>query len=588
MSKRGDGSSMSESLIDSSSRGSTSDSSSDESRRKGGGYSPPALGWPIRKAQSTNCSKKGVAQQQAKAKANEDDNGDDSKLKNKLDSRIPELEMMKERFAKLLLGEDMSGCGKGVSTALAISNAITNLCATVFGQLWRLEPLPPEKKSMWRREIEWLVAVSDYVVELIPSWQTLPDGSKLEVMSSRPRSDISINLPALKKLDNMLIGIVDSFTSTEFWYVDKGVVAAENDGSASFYKVIPRQEDKWWLPVPRVPADGLPDATRKQLNHKRECTSQILKAAMAINSVTLAEMEVPESYLEALPKNGRACLGDVIYRYITSDSFSSECLLDCLDVSSEHVALELANRVEAAIYVWRRRHHHPRPPTHPNRSTAKSSWGIVKDLVVDGDKRDLLAERAENLLLCLKQRFPNLAQTTLDATKIQCNKDVGKSILESYSRVLESLAFNIAARIDDLLYVDDITRQSDKHSSVTALNTYANRKVSSPFSMPPLSGTPFKSAFSTPTLSPTPLISPARGGELTPFLHANTAKLARRGLGVKRALSNYLGGETKTKTCGNPLASISNKSSGSLASKPCVEAQELQKEQCSVLKPVNR
>lgn len=36
--------------------------------------------------------------------------------------------MMKERFSKLLLGEDMSGCGKGVCTALAISNAITNLC----------------------------------------------------------------------------------------------------------------------------------------------------------------------------------------------------------------------------------------------------------------------------------------------------------------------------------------------------------------------------------------------------------------------------------------------------------------------------
>lgn len=35
--------------------------------------------------------------------------------------------MMKERFAKLLLGEDMSGGGKGVCSALAISNAITNL-----------------------------------------------------------------------------------------------------------------------------------------------------------------------------------------------------------------------------------------------------------------------------------------------------------------------------------------------------------------------------------------------------------------------------------------------------------------------------
>lgn len=35
--------------------------------------------------------------------------------------------MMKERFAKLLLGEDMSGGGKGVCTAVTISNSITNL-----------------------------------------------------------------------------------------------------------------------------------------------------------------------------------------------------------------------------------------------------------------------------------------------------------------------------------------------------------------------------------------------------------------------------------------------------------------------------
>lgn len=38
-----------------------------------------------------------------------------------------DVELMKERFVKLLLGEDMSGGGKGVSSALALSNAITNL-----------------------------------------------------------------------------------------------------------------------------------------------------------------------------------------------------------------------------------------------------------------------------------------------------------------------------------------------------------------------------------------------------------------------------------------------------------------------------
>ncbi|XP_058196909.1 rop guanine nucleotide exchange factor 5-like [Rhododendron vialii] len=64
-----------------------------------------------------------------------------------------------------------------------------------------------------------------------------------------------------------------------------------------------------------VSPDDLLEDTRKQLNHNRECATQILKAAMSINNIALAEMEVPESYLEALPKNGRACLGDVIYRY---------------------------------------------------------------------------------------------------------------------------------------------------------------------------------------------------------------------------------------------------------------------------------
>jgi len=46
----------------------------------------------------------------------------------------------------------------------------------------------------------------------------------------------------------------------------------------------------------------------------------------------------------------------------------------------------------------------------------------VKDMMVDTEKRELLAERAEGLLICLKQRFPGLTQTSLDMSKIQYNK----------------------------------------------------------------------------------------------------------------------------------------------------------------------
>nr|XP_007141820.1 hypothetical protein PHAVU_008G228400g [Phaseolus vulgaris]ESW13814.1 hypothetical protein PHAVU_008G228400g [Phaseolus vulgaris] len=490
------------------------------------GCASPPLGWPIRKAALSKCRK-------SDEKENEPVSLLEDKKFTSISSKMPGIDAMKERFAKLLLGEDMSGSGKGVCSALAISNAVTNLCATVFGQLWRLEPM------------EWLLSVSDHIVELIPSWQTFPDGSKLEVMTCRPRSDLFMNLPALRKLDNMLLEILDSCKDMEFWYVDQGIVAQDAEGSASFCKRIQRQEDKWWLPVPRVPPAGLSENSRKQLNHTRECASQILKAAMAINNGALAEMAVPESYLETLPKNGRTCLGDFIYHYITSEKFSPECLLDCLDLSSEHVALEIANRVEASMYVWRRRAN-SKPPPNPNRSTTKSSWEIVKDFMADGDKRELLAERAENVLLSLKQKFPGLTQTTLDTSKIQCNKDVGKSILESYSRVLESMAFNIVARIDDLLYVDDLTKHSDRFPLVPMTVS--------------VSGTPHK-AVGTPSFSVAPpLISPARG-ERSPFLNNNinidnnnkNIKPQRRGFGVRRVLSNYLGAESKeTKSFSNP------------------------------------
>ncbi|KAK8642318.1 hypothetical protein V6N13_011666 [Hibiscus sabdariffa] len=203
----------------------------------------------------------------------------------------------------------------------------------------------------------------------------------------------------------MLISILDGFHDSEFYYADRGVVINNSDGIEAFPSSSPTK--------------------------CRECTHQILKAAMAINNIVLAEMEIPNAYLKSLPKCGKDCL-----REITADQFSPECLLDYFDLLSEYTALEMANRV------------------------GKSAWGgKVKGFVSDIEKTKVLAERAETLLQNIRLRFPGLRQTSLDMSKIQQNKDVGQSILESYSRVMESLAFNITARIDDLLYVDDATKE---------------------------------------------------------------------------------------------------------------------------------
>ncbi|KAL5205574.1 hypothetical protein ABZP36_033783 [Zizania latifolia] len=437
-------------------------------------------------------------------------------LSSKPAADLSEVDMMKERFAKLLLGEDMSGSGKGVCTALAISNAITNLSATVFGELWRLEPLASARKAMWTREMDWMLSVADSIVELTPSIQELPDGGgQFEVMVPLPRSDLYMNLPALKKLDAMLIAMIDGFKLTEFWYVDRGIVVDDNAGpfsssSSSFGRPSVRQEEKWWLPCPRVPPKGLSEDARRKLQQARDCANQILKAAMAINSDVLSEMEIPEVYLESLPKSGKSCLGEIIYRYITAEHFSPECLLDCLDLSSEHHTLEVANRIEAAIHVWRMKGQKKSTP----QAKSKKSWGgKVKGLVGD-TKSHVLSQRADGLLQSLRLRYPGLPQTSLDMNKIQYNKDVGQSILESYSRVLESLAFNIIARIDDVIYVDDATKKSAAAESVSIFNRGIGLPVQKRISPSPFSiqNTPYASPFATPTFcSSTPVTgSPVR------------------------------------------------------------------------------
>ncbi|XP_027344561.1 rop guanine nucleotide exchange factor 12-like isoform X2 [Abrus precatorius] len=366
---------------------------------------------------------------------------------------MQEMEQMKERFAKLLLGEDMSGGGKGVSSALALSNAFTNLAAAVFGEQKRLEPMQPERKARWRKEIDWLLSVTDYIVEMVPVQQKNKDGSTMEIMTTRQRTDLHMNIPALRKLDTMLLDSLDNFKDqNEFYYVSKDADDSDKDSAKR------KNDDKWWLPTPKVPAEGLSDAARRFLQYQKDCVNQVLKAAMAINAQTLSEMEIPESYIESLPKNGRASLGDSIYRSITDEFFDPDQILSTMDMSSEHKILDLKNRIEASIVIWKRK---------MNQKDCKSAWGSG----VSFEKRELFEERAETILLVLKHRFPGLPQSSLDISKIQFNRDVGQAVLESYSRILESLAFTVLSRIEDVLHADYLTQnppQGGRRSSPTS------------------------------------------------------------------------------------------------------------------------
>ncbi|KAK4435606.1 Rop guanine nucleotide exchange factor 14 [Sesamum alatum] len=366
-------------------------------------------------------------------------------VKEKLDdaSRFSDVEMMKEKFAKLLLGEDVTGGTKGVSTALALSNAITSLAASVFGELWKLEPLPVERKSKWRTEMDWLLSPTNHMVELVPAKQNGTNGRTLEIMTPKARADVHMNLPALRKLDSMLIETLDSMVDTEFWYAEVGSRAEGRSRSAG-------QSKRWWLPSPRVPTVGLSDIERKRLLHQGKLIYQVFKAAKSINENVLVEMPIPAPIKNALPKSGKASLGEDLYKILMAESLSAEEMITCLNLKSEHSALEAINRLEAAVFAWKER------ITEQNygKSPVRTSWSFMKDPLSELDKTESLVYQAEVLLQQLKNKYPNLPQTFLDVTKIQYGKDVGHAILEAYSRVLANLAFSILSRIGDILQED--------------------------------------------------------------------------------------------------------------------------------------
>lgn len=95
---------------------------------------------------------------------------------------------------------------------------------------------------------------------------------------------------------------LNSYTETEYWYVDRGIDMSEKESKAGSRLSMQRQEEKWWLPTPKVPVNGLSEEGRRKLQHQREAINQILKAAMAINGQVLFEMEVPDVYWDSLPK----------------------------------------------------------------------------------------------------------------------------------------------------------------------------------------------------------------------------------------------------------------------------------------------
>lgn len=107
-------------------------------------------------------------------------------------------------------------------------------------------------------------------------------------------------------------------------------------------------------------------------------------------------------------QNGRASLGDYIYKGITVEHFDPDHFLSSMDLTSDLKIVDLKNRIEASVVIWKRK----------MSKDGRSGWGSGVSL----GKREQFEDRAETILLILKQRYPGIPQSTLEISKIEHNR----------------------------------------------------------------------------------------------------------------------------------------------------------------------
>lgn len=104
---------------------------------------------------------------------------------------------------------------------------------------------------------------------------------------------------------------------------------------------------------------------------------------------------------------------------LASESDTVDEIFMSLRLKTEHAALEIVNRLEAAIYAWKDR---ISEQASSGKSPVLASWSLVRDSLSEISRIELLINRAERLNDQIKSKFSNLPQSFLDATKIQYGK----------------------------------------------------------------------------------------------------------------------------------------------------------------------
>ena len=184
-------------------------------------------------------------------------------------------------------------------------------------------------------------------------------------------------------------------------------------------------DGKWWKKVPKMTKGSLPTKWARELACIAAFCGRELAQCRVVNDEAIGRMAVPDDYLASLPKNAGDVSGkgamDGMSKALKKDKLDPFALLaaEGVDRSDKIALMEAMNNLEKMALIWE------------GKMEAKGKKG-------GGGKKDMGTINARKVVSAIKSAYPGMGQTALEQTKMQQNRDVGSSVLEAYSRVLES------------------------------------------------------------------------------------------------------------------------------------------------------
>ena len=224
---------------------------------------------------------------------------------------------------------------KHLGPAKALELHVTTLNANTFGDLKKLEPLPPDLEHKWASELEVLLSMLQEVKEVQPG--------KGPVL----REDIAKHLPALERCDSSVRKTMRSFSALASHVTYKERETGENSAQGG------RGRRRWWVKVPVVRKGGLPPDVFRIVEEAEKEMRGVFKICHEINVEVVKSMPVPASFAEALPKHARALISRELKEGLTVwGMFKVSDYMKDRNIWNKDAAKDITSSLEKVALIW--------------------------------------------------------------------------------------------------------------------------------------------------------------------------------------------------------------------------------------------